>query len=320
MDSIRRRLFRSYADLGATAFLGLIIPVTYWFELSVVLPSIRFLHTPLLYYGHLILGSVLMFQIVGKKSGLNRFKSRNSLSTCTLCPCLSLLPPFAGNWVFVMLTNTSTKGVLMPIPEKSEIDLGSRDKWRFCATCEALQPPRTWHCKTCNQCILKRDHHCLFTGCCIGHRNQRYFLLLVGYLFIATTYCTFYNNYFIWILHAKEFRNGWTLLKMIFPFAWFMIDWSMTQFYFMVYMINLVGSLFTGALLYYHLKNALAGDLAFEATLKKSEKTSYDQGWLKNLQMVFGRSWWVAIVNPFARSALPHDGVHWETVARNKTH
>lgn len=66
MDSIRRRLFRSYADLGATAFLGLIIPVTYWFELSVVLPSIRFLHTPLLYYGHLLLGSVLMFQIVGK--------------------------------------------------------------------------------------------------------------------------------------------------------------------------------------------------------------------------------------------------------------
>lgn len=288
MDFVRRRLFRSFADLGATSFLGIIIPVTYWFELSVVLPSIKFLRTPLLYYGHLLLGSLLMFQIV-------------------------------ANWVMVMMTETSTKGVLLPIPDKSKVDLVSRDKWRFCGVCESVQPPRTWHCKTCNTCILKRDHHCLFTGCCIGHRNQRYFIMLVFYLCLATTYCTFYNNYFIWILHAREFRNGWTFLKMIFPLAWFMLDWSTVQFYFMVYMINLVGSLFTGALLFYHVRNAWVGALAYEANAKKdSQKIDYDQGWAKNLRMIFGRNWAMTLVNPFARSELPHDGIHWETVARNK--
>lgn len=290
MEAIRRRVFRSWPDLGATTFLGIIIPVIYWFEMFVVLPNIKFLRTPVLYYSHLVLGTVLLFNIV-------------------------------GNWICVMLTRTSTRGVLMPIPKPSDVDAGSRDKWRFCAVCESLQPPRSWHCKTCNACILKRDHHCLFTGCCIGHHNQRYFLLLVFYLFVATTYATFYNNYFIWIMHAKDFRNGWTVVKMIFPLAWAMLDWSVEQFYFMVYMVNVVGSLFTGALLFYHGRNALVGELAYEANARKDRhKTNYDQGWTKNLRMIFGRRWWAAMLNPFARSELPHDGVNWDTVARNKSH
>lgn len=288
MDILRRRLFRSIPDLAATIFLGIIIPVTYWFEMFVVLPSIRFLRPPLLYYGHLLVGTFLLANIV-------------------------------GNWVMVMFTNTSTKGVLLPVPkDPSEVDMSSRDKWRFCAVCESFQPPRTWHCKTCNKCILKRDHHCLFTSCCIGHRNQRFFLMLVAYLFLATTYSTFYNNYFIWVLHGSEFRNWTTAIKIVFPLAWAMFDWSVVQFYFVVYMVNLVGSLFTGALLYYHLRNALAGELAYEANgKKKAVKVDYDLGgWRRNLEIVFGRNWLKTLVFPFAISELPHDGIHWE--ARNK--
>lgn len=293
MDGFRKRLFRSIPELAATSFLGIIIPVTYWFEMFVVLPSIKFLRTPVLYYGHLLVGTVLMLNIV-------------------------------GNWLFVMLQDTSTKGILLPIPKRDDVDLNSPDKWRFCAVCEALQPPRTWHCKTCDKCILKRDHHCLFTGCCIGHKNQRYFLVLVAYLFLATTYATFYNNYFIWILHAEDFRNIQTLVKIVFPLAWAMLDWSVVQFYFVVYMVNLVGSLFTGALLYYHVRNALVGELAYEAGVvanrknKETRKVDYNLGWRRNLQMIFGRNWLQVLINPFARSELPHDGIHWETVARNK--
>lgn len=285
-SSLRNRLFRSLPDLGATTFLGIVIPATYWFELFVVLPSIKFLRTPLLYYGHLILGSLLLLNIV-------------------------------GNWIFVMMTDTSTQRIQMPIPKPADVDPVSRDKWRFCAVCEALQPPRTWHCKTCNRCILKRDHHCLFTGCCVGHKNQRYFLLLIAYLFLATTYSTFYNNYFIWILHAQDFRNSLTIFKIIFPLAWAVVDWTPVQSFFLIYVINLIGSLFTGALLWYHGRNALVGELAYEAN-KKSAKVGYDQGWKRNLQLIFGQNWLMALINPFARSELPHDGIHWEAVAVNK--
>ena len=32
------------------------------------------------------------------------------------------------------------------------------DKWHFCASCEAVSPPRAWHCTICNVCILKRQN------------------------------------------------------------------------------------------------------------------------------------------------------------------
>jgi len=38
-----------------------------------------------------------------------------------------------------------------------------------------LQPPRAKHCKDCNCCILRVDHHCPFLNNCIGERNYAYF-------------------------------------------------------------------------------------------------------------------------------------------------
>ncbi|KAK7074369.1 protein-cysteine S-acyltransferase activity protein [Halocaridina rubra] len=36
--------------------------------------------------------------------------------------------------------------------------------WRYCAICQINYPPRSYHCHVCDECILKRDHHCKFTG------------------------------------------------------------------------------------------------------------------------------------------------------------
>ncbi len=37
----------------------------------------------------------------------------------------------------------------------------------------------------CNQCILKRDHHCFLTNTCIGFSNQRFFVVLSFYVTLA---------------------------------------------------------------------------------------------------------------------------------------
>merc|ERR1719362_1332561 len=29
----------------------------------------------------------------------------------------------------------------------------------FCEICQVPKPPRTFHCKRCKTCVLKRDHH-----------------------------------------------------------------------------------------------------------------------------------------------------------------
>lgn len=57
---------------------------------------------------------------------------------------------------------------------------GLTAKLKFCATCEIFRPPRTVHCRLCNVCILRLDHHCPWVGNCIGVNNYPYFLCFVN--------------------------------------------------------------------------------------------------------------------------------------------
>ena len=37
-------------------------------------------------------------------------------------------------------------------------------------------------------CVLKRDHHCWFAGCCVGLRNHRHFVVMLTHLWLAAVY------------------------------------------------------------------------------------------------------------------------------------
>lgn len=54
-----------------------------------------------------------------------------------------------------------------------------------CLICDHMRPERTHHCKHCNVCVLRMDHHCPWVGNCIGFRNHKYFILTAWWNFLA---------------------------------------------------------------------------------------------------------------------------------------
>jgi hypothetical protein len=73
---------------------------------------------------------------------------------------------------------------------------GRRFKIKYCSTCMIIRPIGTSHCRTCNCCVERYDHHCPWVGNCIGKNNYTYFycfLLFLNLLIITTLSFAIYN-------------------------------------------------------------------------------------------------------------------------------
>ncbi|RMY54453.1 hypothetical protein D0863_13627 [Hortaea werneckii] len=80
---------------------------------------------------------------------------------------------------------------------RDDPQVSQRQRW--CRRCETFKPPRAHHCKTCKRCVMKMDHHCVWTGRqrimsnkqdanCISHITLPHFVRFLSYTVAAMIY------------------------------------------------------------------------------------------------------------------------------------
>lgn len=266
-----RRLPKTPTDWFAFLFLLFGVHSVLIFEVFVVLPFVYdgYHDSVVMYYTHIMAALFIYF---------------NAMS----------------NIVMVMTTETGIRGVVLPAVLKQG--------WRFCSVCECNSPPRSYHCHICGTCVLKRDHHCTFAGCCIGHTNQRYFIVMLLYIWVAALYANIMNIDFVYHIFG-EFSLK-TVFVLILPLLAWMFQVVETVTMSMAFMISLcvISFLLTSALFGYHMINIIKGQTVHEKTYKI---TTYNVGLLENLKAVFGEKWMFTWLCPWIPSPPLGDGLEF---------
>ncbi|KAG9689042.1 palmitoyltransferase akr1, partial [Aureobasidium melanogenum] len=65
------------------------------------------------------------------------------------------------------------------------IDAKAFDEQHFCTMCMIRKPLRSKHCRRCNRCVARHDHHCPWLNNCVGVNNHRAFVLYIIFLLIG---------------------------------------------------------------------------------------------------------------------------------------
>lgn len=162
--------------------------------------------------------------------------------------------------------------------------------WDFCSVCHQHRPPRSYHCALCDCCVLKRNHHCHFTGVCIGLGNQRNFVLFLFWIVIGCSYAiamSFHllSKYYMPFTFTISGVVGYAFA----PFYIFMpalgyASWSGCFLMYLEFAL-LVAILVAGSLLVSHVRLVLANQTEYE---RRRGDSSFSRGALFNFKLVFG--------------------------------
>ncbi|CAN9509333.1 unnamed protein product [Ophioblennius macclurei] len=79
--------------------------------------------------------------------------------------------------------------------------------WTVCSRCETYRPPRAHHCRVCQRCIRRMDHHCPWINNCVGELNQKYFIQFLFYTGVASLY-SMVLVVSAWVWRIRNEREG----------------------------------------------------------------------------------------------------------------
>lgn len=184
-----------------------------------------------------------------------------------------------------------------------------KHNWYYCHQCNLNSPPRSYHCPICDECILKRDHHCMFSGCCVGYHNHRYYILLVMYIWIGALYAVIYE----WEYCFQQ-MGGFgikSLLSLIAPhFAW--VFGMLSAYGFLVASLHIVGIVVTVMTSYLLIRQFICIYQGQTQHERKQDIRAYNLGFTRNFKAVFGNRWFLVWISPWIKSLLRGDGLTFQ--------
>lgn len=170
--------------------------------------------------------------------------------------------------------------------------------FRFCNKCKAWKPDRCHHCSSCNQCILRMDHHCPWFATCIGFKNHRYFIQFLSYTLIYGAMATILGSVVFYRFFTNEEYLD-TYFSLTYLFLWIL---GLTIF--------LSISIFDGFSIYQVMKNVTTIESydmqRYRSNLNKNRDPYYkysnrpnsdslgnvfNLGWRENWKSVMGSNW-----------------------------
>lgn len=74
---------------------------------------------------------------------------------------------------FVTVALREAHGRRMKATHQSAGEQPLAEKWSMCPVCKLSRPPRAGHCRTCESCVQRLDHHCVWWVLCeiCGHAS-----------------------------------------------------------------------------------------------------------------------------------------------------
>jgi len=104
---------------------------------------------------------------------------------------LSIVAVAVGAILFV-LTSFSDPGTVTAENVSQYVSAYPYDNIIFvekeCSTCKIPRPARAKHCRICDKCFARFDHHCGWMNNCIGEKNTRYFVAFLVWHFLICVY------------------------------------------------------------------------------------------------------------------------------------
>ncbi|KAF9649019.1 zf-DHHC-domain-containing protein [Thelephora ganbajun] len=117
--------------------------------------------------------------------------------------CLDLDPPYPSH-------SPSDGGAKAPLPMDLKVRAGIV-RVKYCATCKTYRPPRSSHCKMCDNCVDDCDHHCQWVNNCVGRRNYASFFMFLLSAVLTKIYimvtCAL-HLYFLTVRRKIKFREA----------------------------------------------------------------------------------------------------------------